>query len=69
MHEYQDPGVLRPEVDLVSSETAVCLVGLKQEERNRQHIKSDHLLPNLKGRTISGGVVTMTIVPELKKCR
>ena len=32
----------------------------EEEERNHEHIKTDHLLPDLKRRTISGGVVTMS---------
>src|SRR6476660_6347822 len=32
----------------------------EEEERNQEHIKTDHLLPDLKRRTISGGVVTMS---------
>ena len=32
----------------------------EEEERNQEHIKTDHLLPDLKRRTISGGVVTVS---------
>ena len=32
----------------------------EEEERNQEHIKTDHLLPNLKRHTISGGVITMS---------
>ena len=32
----------------------------KEEERNQEHIKTDHLLTDLKRRIISGGVVTMS---------
>jgi len=44
----------------VSGEVAVAARGLKEEERNHQHIKTDHLLSNLKRRTISAGVVTIS---------
>src|SRR5207302_886792 len=32
----------------------------EEEERNQEHIKTDHLLANLKQRTISAGVVTIS---------
>jgi O-antigen/teichoic acid export membrane protein len=32
----------------------------EEEERSQEHIKTDHLLPDLKRRTISGGVVTIS---------
>src|SRR5436190_15453972 len=32
----------------------------EEEERNHEHIKTDHLLPNLKRLTLSGGAVTMS---------
>ena len=40
------------------SGSAACLLHIKEEERNREHFKTDHLLANLKGRTISSGLVT-----------
>jgi hypothetical protein len=35
-----------------------------EEERNHQHIRTDHLLANLKRRTISAGVVTISQAPK-----
>jgi O-antigen/teichoic acid export membrane protein len=57
---YQDPSVLRTEVELVNGEGAGRPLGFEEEDRNHQHIKTDHLLPNLKRRTISGGVITIS---------
>src|SRR5437762_8404632 len=58
---HQQPRVLTTEIDLVSGKTEVGSTDLeKEEERNQQHIKTDHLLPDLKQRTISGGAVTVS---------
>ena len=35
-------------------------IGLEEPELNHQHIRTDHLLPNLKRHTISGGAVTLS---------
>ena len=58
---HQQPRVLTTEIDLVSGKAGVGSTDLeKEEERNQQHIKTDHLLANLKQRTISGGAVTVS---------
>jgi O-antigen/teichoic acid export membrane protein len=43
-----------------SSATSRLLHPKREEERNQEHIKTDHLLPNLKRLTLSGGAVTMS---------
>ena len=43
-----------------SSATSRRLHPKRDEERNEEYFKADHLLPNLKRRTISGGMVTMS---------
>src|SRR5207248_8578831 len=58
---HQQPSSVTTEIDLVSGKTGVGSTDLeKEEERNQQHIKTDHLLANLKQRTISGGAVTVS---------
>ncbi len=57
-HEHT---VLASEIDLISGKAAVRSTEVeKEEERNQQHIKTDHLLANLKRHTISGGAVTIS---------
>src|SRR5437660_4945644 len=43
-----------------SSAASRLLHPKREEERNQEHIKTDHLLPNLKRLTLSGGAVTMS---------
>ena len=57
---HQEPTVLASEIDLISGKAAVRSTETDEEERNQEHIKTDHLLPNLKRHTISGGAVTMS---------
>jgi PST family polysaccharide transporter len=57
---HQQPSVLTSGIDLISGKAATGSTELDEEERNQEHIKTDHLLPNLKRRTISGGAVTMS---------
>jgi O-antigen/teichoic acid export membrane protein len=52
--------VLTSQTGFFTGKPALHSAGLDEEERNQEHIKTDHLLPNLKRRTISGGVVTMS---------
>jgi O-antigen/teichoic acid export membrane protein len=40
--------------------SAACLLQAEEEDRNQEHFKTDHLLPNLKRHTISSGVVTIS---------
>jgi O-antigen/teichoic acid export membrane protein len=57
---HQDPSVLTSQMRLLTGNVTVRPTEGEEEERNQEHIKTDHLLPNLKRRTISGGVVTMS---------
>jgi len=58
---HHEPTVLATEMDLLTGKAGVCSTEVeKEEERNQQHIKTDHLLANLKRRTISGGAVTVS---------
>ena len=43
-----------------SSGPAACAVLAQEEPRIDEHFKTEHLLPNLKRRTISGGAVTIS---------
>jgi hypothetical protein len=52
--------MLTNQAGLISGKAAVRLTDVEKKQRNRNHIKTDHLLPNLKQRTISGGMVTMS---------
>src|SRR5436305_10095373 len=55
---HQEPSALTSEIGPISGKVAVRSTEADKEERNQEHIKTDHLLPDLKRRTISGGVVT-----------
>src|SRR5436305_5136387 len=55
---HQEPSALTSEIGPISGKVAVRSTEAEEEERNQEHIKTDHLLPDLKRRTISGGVVT-----------
>jgi hypothetical protein len=57
---HQDPSVLTSQMGLLTGNVKVRPTERKEEERSQEHINTDHLLPNLKRRTISGGVVTMS---------
>ena len=37
-----------------------CVGEVEKEDRHQEHFKTDHLLTNLKGHTISSGAVTMS---------
>lgn len=39
---------------------AVCSLAATEDDRQQEHFRTDHLLPNLKRRTISSGAVTMS---------
>ena len=52
--------VLTNQTGFLAGKPALRSAGLDEEERNQEHIKIDHLLANLKRRTISGGAVTMS---------
>ena len=60
MNDPEPSRVLTSQTGLLTGEAAVRSTGVDEEERNREHIRTDHLLPNLKRRTISGGVVTIS---------
>jgi O-antigen/teichoic acid export membrane protein len=45
---------------IATSRSAACLLRIKEEDRNQEHFKTDHLLVNLKSHTISSGAVTMS---------
>ena len=53
----ENPGTLSGQI--VESLPGVT-PSIDEEDRNQEHIKTDHLLPDLKRRTISGGVVTVS---------
>jgi PST family polysaccharide transporter len=58
---HQDPGrVLTSQTALVTGDLAVRPAEGEEEERNLEHIKTDHLLANLKRRTVSGGAITLS---------
>jgi O-antigen/teichoic acid export membrane protein len=52
---HRQPSVLANEIGLANSKTAVGSTEVAEEE----HIRTDHLLPNLKRHTISGGAITI----------
>ena len=55
---HEEPSVLTSEIGPISGKVAIVSTEVDEEERNHEHIKTDHLLANLKRRTISAGVVT-----------
>ena len=57
---HQEPSALTSEIGPISGKVAVVSTEADTEAHNQEHIKTDHLLPNLKQRTISGGVVTVS---------
>src|SRR6266566_8339921 len=52
--------MLTDQTGLITGKAAVRSIKIEQEERNEQHFKTDHLLPNLKLHTISSGAVTIS---------
>jgi O-antigen/teichoic acid export membrane protein len=52
--------MLTDQTGLITGKAAVRSIKTEQEERNEQHFKTDHLLPNLKRHTISSGAVTIS---------
>ena len=58
---HQEPSrVLASQMGVPTGGVTVHRTEAKQEDRNHDHIKTDHLLPNLKRRTISGGAITLS---------
>ena len=60
MNDQQALGVSTGKTDVFTGEASVHSAAVDKEEHNQGHIKTDHLLLDLKQRTISGGVVTMS---------
>jgi len=57
---HQEPSVLTSQVGPPGDKVAARSIRPEEKERNDEHLKTDHLLPNLKRHTISGGAVTMS---------
>src|SRR6266404_2186439 len=57
---HQEPSVLISRIGLPSGKAAARSIQAEEKERNEEHFKTDHLLPNLKRHTISGGAITMS---------
>ena len=53
----ETPGILTRQV---VGDVPAVVVSVDQEDRHQEHFKTDHLLPNLKGHTISSGAITMS---------
>src|SRR5438045_1057019 len=60
MNDQELSRVLTSQAGLLTGEAAVRSIGVDEEERNHEYIRTDHLLSDLKRRTISGGVVTIS---------
>ena len=60
MNQPEPSRVLTSETGLLTGDVTIRSAEVEEEERNQEHIKTDHLLPDLKRRTISGGVVTVS---------
>ena len=60
MNHPRPSRVLTSEVGPIAGDVTIRPSEAEEEERNQEHIKTDHLLPDLKRRTISGGVVTVS---------
>jgi polysaccharide biosynthesis protein len=60
MNHPRPSRVLTSEVGPLTGDVTSRPAEAEEEERNQEHIKTDHLLPDLKRRTISGGVVTVS---------
>ena len=59
-HQEPPTRVSNSQMGLLTRIITIRPAEAEEEERNREHIKTDHLLPDLKRRTISGGVVTVS---------
>src|SRR6478609_3583137 len=59
-HQEPPTRVSNSQMGLLTRIITIRPAEAEEEERNREHIKTDHLLPDLKRRTISGGVVTIS---------
>jgi O-antigen/teichoic acid export membrane protein len=57
---HHKPSVLTSETGVISGKAAVFSTGVDEKECNPEHIRTDHLLPDLKRHTISGGAITIT---------
>lgn len=57
---HREPSVLTGQAGLLPDRAAVRPIKAEEQKRNEEHIKTDHLLPNLKRHTISGGAVTVS---------
>jgi O-antigen/teichoic acid export membrane protein len=55
----ENPRTLGSEV-VSRGASATCPIEAEEEDRHQEHFKTDHLLTNLKGHTISSGAVTMS---------
>ena len=60
MNHPEPSRVLTSETGLLTGDVTIRPAEAEEEERNQEHFKTDHLLPDLKRRTISGGVVTVS---------
>jgi O-antigen/teichoic acid export membrane protein len=60
MNQPEPNRVLTSEMGLLTGDVTIRSAKAEEEERNQEHIKTDHLLPDLKRRTISAGVVTVS---------
>ena len=60
MNQPEPSRVLTSEMGLLTGDVTIRSAEAEEEERNQKHIKTDHLLPDLKRRTISGGMVTVS---------
>jgi O-antigen/teichoic acid export membrane protein len=60
MNQPEPSRVLTSETGLLTGDVTIRSAKAEEEERNQEHIKTDHLLPDLKRRTISGGMVTVS---------
>src|SRR5438105_14006839 len=60
MNQPEPSRVLTSETGLLTGDVTIRSAEVDEEERNQEHIKTAHLLPDLKRRTISGGVVTVS---------
>src|SRR5438132_3297996 len=57
---HQDPSVSTSQPGLLTGNIMVRPTAGEEEKRNQEHFKTDHLLTNLRGRTISSVAVTMS---------
>src|SRR5262249_33718845 len=48
------------QIGVLTGDATVRRTEAKQEDRNHDHIKTDHLLPDLKRRTVTSGFVTIS---------